>query len=333
VLDCCLRQYCWTGDQAYLQNPALRFFYAKSVNEYVRQWDKDGDGLLEHYPEYGFRGIATYNEEVADPLVGADLIAAQYAGYRAFASFMELDERRQEADHFNEQAAALKGHYNQHWWDAQARRYYGFINQDRSFSNDEQGMASLMALYFDLVDGKDRVSQTLDLITALEPQTNVETRSYIPEILYRYGRIQAARAVLRSLFDPGLARREYPELSFALIGALATGLIGLAADARERLVTTLPRLTSKTGWAKMANIPLFETQIDVQHTANAATILKNHGPRPIYWRAVFPGDFETLLVNEKPFSAQHASGMDGQSESSVLLRVQGGESISVRVGG
>jgi len=78
VLHCCYRQYLWTGDRTYVDDPMFRNFYDRTVNEYVAAWDKDGDGIQEHYPPYGHRGIATYNEEVRDPLVGGDLIAAQF---------------------------------------------------------------------------------------------------------------------------------------------------------------------------------------------------------------------------------------------------------------
>lgn len=331
VLDCCLRQYLWTADRTYLDDPIFRFFYAKSVNEYVQQWDRDQDGVMEHVPSYGFRGIATYNEEIQHPLVGGDLIAAQFSGYRAYANILELEGRESETRAYREKAEFLKGMYNEQWWDKDARRYYGFMKQDRSFSTDDQGMASLFALYFDLAGGDERVNRTLDVSIALEPNTNVETRSYIPEILYRYGRNQAAYAMLTSLFDPALPRREYPELSYALIGALATGLMGLAADARERLVSTLPRLTPETGWAKLLHVPVFETQIDFSHNGCFESALTNQGRRPIYWRAALPGQVENLIVNEKLWPAQHAHGLAGQRESFVILRVNGGETQTVRL--
>jgi hypothetical protein len=331
VLACCLRQYLWTADRTYLDDPDFRFFYTKSVDEYVRHWDKDRDGLMEHYPAYGFRGIATYNEEVDDPLVGGDLVAAQYAGYRAYADLLELEDRRMEAETYREKAARLKKIYHEQWWDGQKQRFHGFLMQDRSFSTDDQGLGNLFTLYFDVVDDLARIGRTLDGIIALEPKLNVETRSYIPEVLYRYGRKESAYAVLCTLFDPVLPRREYPELSFALVGALATGLMGLAADGRERLVTTLPRLTSDTGRAEMRHIPVFETQLDLSHTGCTASTLANRGGRAIYWRAGFPGAIDTLLVDGKRWTAQHASGTGGQDESFVLLRVGRDEEYTVCV--
>ncbi len=314
VLDCCWRQYQWTADRIYLEDPAFRFFYTKSVNEFVHLWDKDRDGLTEHYPSYGFRGIATYNEDVKDPLLGGDLIATQHAGYQAFANMLDLEGRQADARSFRDKSTILKHMYNEHWWDGQAKLFYGFLNQDRSFIADGQGLTSIFALYFDIADGVERINRTLDHIIAIEPTINVESRSYIPEILYRYGRNQAAYCVLKSLFDPSLSRREYPELSYALIGALATGLMGLTADARERLVSTMPRLSPQTSLAEMMRVPVFGTYLDVFHNACSETTLINRGERPFYWHAAFPGNVDNLIVNGQRWTAQHAFYSVGQSE-------------------
>ena len=48
VLDCCWRQYQWTGDAAYINDPVFLNFYDRTVNDYVQHWDADGDGILEH---------------------------------------------------------------------------------------------------------------------------------------------------------------------------------------------------------------------------------------------------------------------------------------------
>ena len=80
VMDACFRQWGWSGNNAYLDDVFLSF-YRHSVTDYVQAWDRNHDGLLEHLPAYGHRGIATYDEDLTgNVLVGADLIAAQYAG-------------------------------------------------------------------------------------------------------------------------------------------------------------------------------------------------------------------------------------------------------------
>ena len=44
------------------------------------------------------------------------------------------------------------------------------------------------------------------------------SRSYLPEILYRYGEDEAAYARILALTDPAKERREYPEVPFAVVG-------------------------------------------------------------------------------------------------------------------
>ena len=78
VLDACWRQFLWTGDAAYLEDPAFLDFYRLTVEDYIQAWDKDGDGVPEHRPEYGYRGLGSYDEGPFSDrgLYASDLIAA-----------------------------------------------------------------------------------------------------------------------------------------------------------------------------------------------------------------------------------------------------------------
>ena len=330
VLDCCLRQYLWSGDRAYLDDPALRFFYAKSVDEFVRAWDHDGDGLLEHYPSYGFRGIASYEEGIPDLWLGGDLLAAQAAGYRAYASILELEERQPDASVFIAKARAIQDQLDGPWWDEEQGCLYAYRDQAHAFVSDSHASATQTALYFGTIQDEPRLKRALDNLERMEGTMGVEGRSYTPEILYRYQRIPAAYRSLQSLFDPGLPRREYPELSYALIGALGTGMLGLQPDARERVVATLPRLAPQTAWAEMSGIPVFETGITLRHEGLSETRLTARPGRPFYWRAAFPGSFDTLQVDGRAWPAAQEQKPGGQIVSSVLLRVAGGESHTVK---
>jgi len=69
VLAACLRQYRWTGDPEYLHDPVFVQFYERTVNDYVQRWDSNGDGLLEHLPQYGRRGIASDLDFCAKPIL------------------------------------------------------------------------------------------------------------------------------------------------------------------------------------------------------------------------------------------------------------------------
>jgi hypothetical protein len=301
ILHCCFRQYLWTGDAAYLTDPAFVNFYDKTVNEYVRAWDKDGDGVPESYQEYGHRGIGSYAEDSNfHVLVGADLVAAQAAAYADYAAIQELKGRGPVAREFRQKAQKLKDWYNSRWWDAGRRRFYRAMRQDRSFSANRNG--AIPELWFGITEAGIKTERSLD---ALEGD-NVEVRSYFPEIAYRYGRDEWAYARLMELTDPGLKRREYPEVSFAVVGAVAEGLMGIRPDARRRVLETCAHLTGETEWAALGPVPVFDSEIRVSHKGARETTVTNLRGPGIEWRARFrtrrrglqvrlgPGETKTL---------------------------------------
>jgi len=75
--------------------------------------DKDKDGVMESGPEAHRRGIPSYHQDFPRPLIGSDLIAAQYKGYLAYAAIQENKGvsgslSRQLADEFRAKAQLLR---------------------------------------------------------------------------------------------------------------------------------------------------------------------------------------------------------------------------------
>lgn len=283
VLHCCYRQYLWTGDTTYLGDPIFRDFYSKTVNEYVKTWDRDGDGFLEQYPEFGRRGIASYYEGKSgrDCLMGGDLICAQVAAYRAYGRIMEHHGNAEVCSEYQRKADEIWQHYSDYWWNEAENCFHSTLMQDRSFYTEYHlEVNHLFPLYFGLVDDPNRIALILDTIISRDAG-GVETRTYIPEILYAYGRCEAAFSELLALLDPDLPRREYPEVSFSAIGAIATGLMGIHTNARTRQLNTLPRLTSAADWVEMKNIPIFDGLVDLKHIGLSETSIANRTGRPI----------------------------------------------------
>ena len=112
VLDACWRQFLWTGDPAYVTDPAFLEFYRLTVEEYIEAWDKDGDGIPEHRPEYGYRGLGGYDEgPFSDQgLYGSDLIAAMARAFDSFAGIRRTLGNREDGDPFFERAEGLRKH-------------------------------------------------------------------------------------------------------------------------------------------------------------------------------------------------------------------------------
>lgn len=331
VLACCWRQYVWTGDSDYLHDPVFLNFYDCTVNEYVRQWDSDGDGLLEHLPQYGRRGIGSYEEGVSGIRMGGDLVAAQFAAYEAYARIQALRGNGDAAQQFQSKADAIRAHYDQLWWNDAEQSYFSIMQSDGLFSPRTNFGINTFALYFGIVHDHTRVSRVMDSLIRQFPYTNVESQSYFPEVAYQYGYHQAAYEALLHLINPKLLRREYPEISYSVLGALVNGLMGVRSCADTRTITTLPRLTEATEWVSINHLPILDNQVAITCHKNSLTTLHNESGAPLQWEARFAGDHPVLLVNDEPKSASSVTGSDDRQQASVEIQVQPGAQITVAI--
>jgi len=161
------------------------------------------------------------------------------------------------------------------------------------------------------------------------------------EVLYRYGDPDAAYArMLEAALGAG-SRREYPEVPFSWIGALANGTMGVTLGSEsplqsaisgywvEAVFRTLPGLGTKVGWAELRNLPVRSNEVTVRHEGVRKTVLTNQRGPALIWQAGFPGSFESLLVNGQPVKARGSKGP--LVTSSVRVTVGGGGSVTVEV--
>jgi hypothetical protein len=327
ILSCCYRQYLATGNRAYLEDPVFLNFYRRTVSDYIGRWDKDGDGIPESYRNYGRRGIGSYAEDLElHARVGGDLVAAEFAAFEANARIEELRGDASAAAEYQRKAGLLRAQYNGKWWDAKKDRFYTSLLQDGSFY--ERDPVSPFDLWFGIPQDGLRTERALDRLLG-QSAAGVEELSYVPEIAYRYGRNAAGYAALMRLTDPKLERREYPEISFAVVGAIATGTMGIRPDAAGKMVETLPRLTPETAWAEVRHLPALGNQIGVRHWGTGETQFTNESGPPIQWKAAFPGQMEALLVDGRRVVKLTAHG--GQAESYAILTVPERQTRRVRV--
>lgn len=278
VLDACWRMYCLTGDRDYLENPALLNFYDRTVTDYVSRWDHDGDGIPDRAVLHSRRGIPSYDEQkgMEQMAVGADLIAAQYRGYLSYSQLRGKPE-------YIKKAQRLSALLSTVWWDGTNRQFYGALGADGRML-DALGSPHLLA-YFDAVPDPAQRGALLDQIQRLgENGIIVELASHYPEIFFRHGQPQRGLSWLYRLIDPRLERREYPEVSFAVIGAYVTGLFGLAAEAGT--VSLRPWLPDGTVYMALTGCPLLGGSIDLFHNADE-TLLWNHTDRPLIWQGQY----------------------------------------------
>ena len=160
----------------------------------------------------------------------------------------------------------------------------------------------------------------------------IEMLSAVPEMLYRYDANESAYRVLLRLAAADVHRREYPELSFALIGAMVEGMMGVRPDARSRSVETLSRLSGADGWVELAGLPVFGNSITVRHVGTTWTRLTNASGPELKWRAAFAGDPEVLLIDGLPARQQSVKGYTagGTLLSYVEVSVGPGQSVTVQ---
>jgi hypothetical protein len=130
--------------------------------------------------------------------------------------------------------------------------------------------------------------------------------TYYPLEFYRYGKPDQAYTLLVRLMSPDLKRREYPEVSYAILETLAMGLMGIQPDAASRTVTTAARLTSATRWAELRDMPLFDGTITVRHEDTSASTLANNTKGEITWHARRAnGKTQSLVVNPRQTAFFH----------------------------
>jgi hypothetical protein len=333
VLDACWRQYLWTGDRTYLDDPAFRDYYRLSVKDYVEAWDKDRDGVPEHRPEYGSRGLGGYDEGPFSDraLYASDLIAAMALAFDDYAALLETPggSDAAAAASFRARAAALRTAYES-WWRPSDGKFADGRVQGGALVYQDLIWNGVFPLYFGFIPAGPRRDATLRRIRDAEPE-GIEIESYLPEILYRYGEEAAAYARILALADPAKERREYPEVPYALVGAIATGLMGVRPDARTRTVETRSALTAATPWAALRSLPVFDARIDVRHDGRTRTGFTVRAGGPVVWKAVFDGRLDNLEVDGAARTASHGLDEAGRPVSWVTVEVAAGRTAVVAV--
>jgi hypothetical protein len=333
VMDACRRQFQWTGNRSYIDDPAFLDFYRLSAADYISAWDNDGDGVPDHVPADGNRGLGSYDEgPLSDrTAAGADLLAAEWRGLLSYAEILRLRGDSAAAAVLEGRAAGLRKAFHQKWWDAKLGRYAGLMLNGGLLNFDDLYWYGVFPLYFGFLEPGPERDRTVGRLLEREAE-GIEIKSYLPEVFYRYGREDAAYAEILKLADPAMARREYPEVAFALIGAVASGMMGIEPDANGPLVATRSRLTSAAAWAELAGVPVFGNIIDLRHAGRKQSALTNRSGPVLKWRAAFEGKRAELIVDGRPLKASGGKDESGRDMSWVEVGVATGRTVSVSAG-
>ena len=332
LLQACWKLFQWTDDHSYLHLPDLNAFYNATVHEYIAMWDQNGDGIPERATPGSRMGIPSYEErdDYADALLMSDLIAVQAQALDAYARIHRMKGNDHLYRTYSARAAQLRAEYRQTWWHAPSGRYCTVMLADGSLQppSDAGEDLGVLPLYYGLMDDAPRRAAQLQRLRTCE-SAFVEYLTYLPELFFANEMPEDAYRYLLRLTDPQLPRREYPEIAFTVIAAIAGGLMGVSPQAEQRLVHTQGRLPRAVATAQITRLPVFGGEIDVAHSGNRRTALTNRTGGALCWRAALDAATERVRVNGKTAQAKPEIGTDGQQRAMVELEVPNGHCVTV----
>jgi hypothetical protein len=207
---------------------------------------------------------------------------------------LKIRKLREQAADYTLRADKIRNQMNSVWWDPVRELYHHYIRYDGTWMDDKQMMSFL--LRWDVVPAERKIPVLNHILSGYE-QTGAEMNTYYPLEFYRVERNDAAYSLLTRLMSPEFKRREYPEVSYAVLETIAMGMMGILPDAASRSVTTVSRLTAPTRWAELKDIPVFDGTITLKHDGITSSILTNNTKKNITWYARSgKGTTKTLIV-------------------------------------
>ena len=304
VLDAIYRLYRFTGNRRYLDDTDIKRFCSLTMEEYIRRWDHDGDGIPDRLPGGGRRGIASYDEgelSIHNLKVGSDLVCAMVRAYESYSEMCRLTNRTEDEKLYHRKAAQLKKDLFVHWFSIDQGLALGMDQESQMRFQPSDPWKVKDFLYRGIADHKQAETLLSSLVSRMN-ETIIELFCHLPEILWKYGKDEDAMLALRRACDPSLPRRDYPELSFSAIGAVVTGLMGIEPDGEFHRIATLSGLAD-TVWVALKHVHVLDGFITVEHFAHRKTKLTNECARSIHWSARFKGQ-QRLCLNGNPVESK-----------------------------
>ena len=330
--------YRWSGDESWIRDAALTDFYESTMSQCIKSLDDNNDGIGEgHFNDMqGPNG--SYCEGSAHGYgVGGDNLSATFAAYGAYAKLLTAMGRLPEANAYQEKARNIKAHYDKDWWNTGANCYYSgrSIGLDRWFTEFNQWSKEtyMFQAVKCIAEPGARADALLDRIhnnyLSCGNTYNFESFTYLPESFYKYGENDRAWHWLKRIMD---SHYNYPEVSMTAIGCIATGMMGIEADAPAHTVATLGRLTPEIAWVQLDGIPVGSHKVCVKHANNntTTTLIHGSGNRNLMWEACFPGSHAALQIDGVTTPAS-SKIINGVSVSYVTTSLAVGQRKTVSV--
>jgi len=338
VIDAFYRMYLWTGDKDYVSAPDFTNFMDKSFTAYREAWQLTPEliakrdrninlykgGSKEGNKFKNARGIPGYNEGGKGELsLGIDLLAAQSAALKDYYN-VELLNGKKDAGKWLKEEKKIQKIIDEYFFDKKTNSYFSCIytngEKDYNIIDGNQACGHYL-VYFGAEERKERISTLVDDLIKHKDKIMVESASHLPEIFFKYNRPDEALYMIKRLTSAEMKRREYPENSYSVVGAIANGLMGIVPDASANCITTASNLTSSLKWAEINNVPVFGNLLSVKHTGRAKSELTNISGPSVKWKASFKGNYQYLFVNGKKTRALKIQDVMGETISYVEVTV------------
>ena len=328
VLDAIYRMYRWTGDERYLTDPAFERFCALTMEQYIRRWDRDGDGIPDRVVAEGRRGIASYDEgdeSVGGLKAGSDLVCAQIRAYYSASEMCRITGRHECARRYAKRGKALEEALRKDWYDPERGLAFGLGLDGRMRFLPRDPWQEKDFLYCGLAVYPE-AAPILDGLEARMDDAIIELFSHLPEILWKYGREETALRAIHRAMDKSLPRRDYPEASFCAVGAMASGFMGIDPDGENGRIRTLSGL-GDVEWAALCHAQALDGCVTVEHWGHGASRLENECGHDIVWRACFVGKRSVSSDGRKVETHVVTDPLSGREISYADIVVSAGKSV------
>ena len=317
VLDAIVRMWRWTGDDTYRNDPGLQLFFRETLTDYMTQWQLQPDTILmrprianrrlEKGDFVNARGIPSYTEGPQDFIFGADLLAAEYRAIHSYLEIAATPSDRQLAEQLQRTADKIQNILETVAWSGEQNHFNGVIQK----GGHGFGSADTMILHFGATKDDEHLRGALNYVAnpAYWKAVNIEEESYVPALLFRYGRAEAAYQVLFDLSAQDKPRREYPEVSYAVISDIVSGAMGVEpshlGDPYD--VQTLSQPMTNDENLSLTSLRIKSNLIDITHQGAGCTQLTNRQGPSLRWRAAFKGSVAKIYINGRPRRAEHGT--------------------------
>ena len=277
---------------------------------------------------------ATYNE-IRSPLIEAgDGIACQYQALLAYSRLLAAWAEHERSEAFEAKAEKLKAFFNTQWGVKKDAEPYvrGYDVRGQILTDFGLENSWFMPMKF-ITEPSPKTDAYLDFIAQAvdskgKPE-NLEAISYLPGVFFPYNRVETAWKWLEYIIDQ--PDREYPEISYTLIGHVVEGLLGVEPNAPRNSFLTVSRLPRAVADVGVQNIPLGAHRIHVAHRGvSKSTATHASGDQPLKWQACFYGNHSRIVVNGESRPAG-SRVIHGVKASFVTIELLPGQSASAEV--